>query len=280
MAGVGLTLQKPITIFIAALLALLILMSYQVKDEATGRTMLGNAIFSILSPVQMGISATVRGAWNTAIHYFDLINTNAENVKLAKEVSELKVRIQANAREKEENQRLRSILKLQEEVPMKMIVGEVIGGAAKAGVSTIVSVNRGTRSGVKLQLPVVTPNGVVGKTVDASLITSKIQLISDPSFSMGAMLERSGSAGILSGNGEICILEFLPLSSDVKPEDPVISSGQDGIFPEGYPIGRVSRIIKSQLSLSAEVTPYQNLASLKEIVILLETTNQQSGQSK
>jgi rod shape-determining protein MreC len=95
------------------------------------------------------------------------------------------------------------------------------------------------------------------------------------------MLERSGSAGILSGNGEICILEFLPLTSDIKEGDPVISSGQDGIFPEGYPVGSVSRIIKakSQLSLSAEVTPYQNLASLKEIVILLETNNQSPGQS-
>jgi rod shape-determining protein MreC len=280
MAGVGLTLQKPITIFIAVLLALLILMSYQVKDEATGRTMLGSVIFSILSPVQMGISTTVRGAWNTAIHYFDLVNTNEENVKLTKEVAELKVRIQANAREKEENQRLRSILKLEEEIPMKILVGEVIGGASKAGVSTIVSINRGSRNGVKPQLAIVTPDGAVGKTVDASSLTAKVQLISDPSFSMGAMLERSGSAGILSGNGELCILEFLPLSSDVKPDDPVISSGQDGIFPEGYPIGRISRVMKSQLSLSAEVTPYQNLASLKEIVILLETTDQQSGQSK
>ena len=279
MAGVGLTLQKPITIFIAALLALLILMSYQVKDESTGRTVLGNVIFGMLSPVQLGVSATFRGAWNTAVHYFDLVGTNEENQKLTKELAELKIRIQANASEKQENKRLREILNLQEKVPLNMVVGEVIGRAAKAGVSTIVSINRGTRNNLKPQLPVVTPDGVVGKTVDASPLAAKVQLISDPSFSMGAMLERSGSAGILSGNGEICILEFLPLTSDIKEGDPVISSGQDGIFPEGYPVGRVSRIIKSQLSLSAEVTPYQNLASLKEIVILFETKNQSTGKS-
>ena len=279
MAGVGLTLQKPITVFIAALLALLILMSYQVKDESTGRTVLGSVIFGMLSPVQMGLSATFSSAWNTAIHYFDLVGTNKENEKLAKELAELKVRIQTDAREKEENKRLRNILNLREKVPLNMVVGEVIGRAAKAGVSTIVSINRGTKNDVRPQLPVVTPDGAVGKTVDASPLTAKVQLISDPSFSMGAMLERSGSAGILSGNGEICILEFLPLTSDIKVGDPVISSGQDGIFPEGYPVGRVSRITKSQLSLSAEVTPYQNLASLKEIVILLELNSKPPGQS-
>ncbi|HSE40212.1 MAG TPA: hypothetical protein VLH08_05555, partial [Acidobacteriota bacterium] len=63
MAGAGLTLQKPITIFIAVLFSLLILMSYQVKDETSGRTVLGNVIFGILSPVQMGVSATFRGIW-------------------------------------------------------------------------------------------------------------------------------------------------------------------------------------------------------------------------
>jgi rod shape-determining protein MreC len=275
MAGAGLTLQKPITIFIAVLFSLLILMSYQVKDETSGRTVLGNVIFGILSPVQMGVSATFRGIWNTVVNYVDLVNTNQENEKLTKEIAKLKVNLQANAHEKEENDRLRRILNLQEKVPLKMVVGEVIGHAAKSGVSTIVSINRGTQNEVRPQLAVVTPDGVVGKTIEASSLTAKAQLISDPSFSMGAMLERSGSAGILSGNGEICVLEFLPLTSDIKAGDPVIASGQDGIFPEGYPVGRVSRIMKSQLSLSAEVTPYQNLASLKEIVVLLGTSHGQ-----
>jgi rod shape-determining protein MreC len=275
MAGAGVTLQRPITIFIAVLFSLLILMSYQVKDESSGRTVLGNVIFGILSPVQMGISAAFRGAWNTVVNYVDLVDTNKENEKLTKEISQLKINLQANAHQKEENDRLRRILNLQEKVPLKMVVGEVIGHGAKSGVSTIVSMNRGSQKLIKPQLAVVTPDGVVGKTIEASSLTSKIQLISDPSFSMGAMLERSGSAGILSGNGETCVLEFLPLASDIKTGDPVIASGQDGIFPEGYPVGRVSRIMKSQLSLSAEVTPYQNLASLKEIVVLLETSTGQ-----
>ncbi len=282
MAGAGLTIQKPITIFIASLLTLLILMSYQVTDEATGRTVLGNVIFSLLSPVQMGASSAVTGIWDTGARYFDLVNTNQENQRLVREVDELKIRLQANERERQENERLREILNLREKLPLKLVAGEVIGGTAKAPVSRIVSINRGTRDGVRTQMPVVTPASVVGMTIEVSPFSSKVQLISDASSSIGAMLSRNSSAGILSGTGksELCLLKYLPLNADIKVGDPVITSGQDGIFPEGFPVGKVNRILKEELSVSAEVTPYQSSAALKEIVVLLQNRNQDSGKNQ
>ena len=119
MAGVGLTLQKPITVFIAALLALLILMSYQVKDESTGRTILGQRHLQHVVSCSNGVIRNLQQRLEHCYPLFRSGRTNKENEKLAKELSELKVRIQADAREKEENKRLRNILNLHEKVPIE-----------------------------------------------------------------------------------------------------------------------------------------------------------------
>lgn len=280
MAGVGLTIQKPITVFIATLLTLLILMSYQVTDERTGRTVLGNVIFTLLSPLQSGATSAVNTVWNTGVRYFDLVKTNEKNQQLTHEVDELKIRLQATMRERDENQRLRDILNLREKLPLKLVAGEVIGGTAKAPISRIISINRGSKDGIAPQMPVVTPSGVVGMTIEASPFSAKVQLMSDVSSAIGAMLSRNNTAGILSGTGtELCVLKYLPLNADIKVGDPVVTSGQDGIFPEGFRIGKVTRIVKEELYVSAEVTPYQSSAALKEIVILLQNKNQNSGQN-
>jgi len=281
MAGAGLTIQKPITVFIAALLTLLILMSYQVADKITGRTVLGNVIFTLLTPIQSGTASTVNGVWNTCVRYFDLVNTNQKNQQLTQEVDELKIRLQASMRERDENQRLREILNLREKLPLKLVAGEVIGGTAKAPLSRIISINRGAKDGADVQMPVVTPSGVVGMIIDVSPVSSKVQLMSDVSSSIGAMLSRNSTAGILSGTGtELCLLKYLPLNADIKVGDAVVTSGQDGIFPEGFPIGKVTKLVKEELYVSAEVTPYQSSAALKEIVVLLQSKNQNPGRAQ
>jgi rod shape-determining protein MreC len=109
-------------------------------------------------------------------------------------------------------------------------------------------------------------------TIQVASGTSRIQLITDPSSSVGAMLKQEGVSGILSGlGGEICVLKFLPVRTNVKKDDVVVTSGQDGIFPEGLPIGKVTRLLKeSEYYRSAEVVPLQNFSSLKEVVFLLQ----------
>ena len=256
-------------------------MSYQVADKITGRTVLGNVIFTLLTPIQSGTASTVNGVWNTCVRYFDLVNTNQKNQQLTQEVDELKIRLQASMRERDENQRLREILNLREKLPLKLVAGEVIGGTAKAPLSRIISINRGAKDGADVQMPVVTPSGVVGMIIDVSPVSSKVQLMSDVSSSIGAMLSRNSTAGILSGTGtELCLLKYLPLNADIKVGDAVVTSGQDGIFPEGFPIGKVTKLVKEELYVSAEVTPYQSSAALKEIVVLLQSKNQNPGRAQ
>jgi rod shape-determining protein MreC len=262
--------RKPLGVFITSLLLLLILMSYQVRDAATGRTVLGNIMFEVFSPIQSAVMWAVRGIGGTVGNYFTLVNTNKENEVLRRQVESLQIRISTNAQLSQENERLRGILALKSRLSYDMVVGEVVGRDARS-VSSTLTINRGQKEGVALDMALVTPAGVVGKTIQVGPLTSRAQLITDSASSIGVMLERTQIAGILAGTGgQQCVLRYLPLISDVKVGDNVVTSGQDGIFPQGLPVGRVSHMLnESDLYKSAEVTPYQEFSSVREVVFLL-----------
>ncbi len=189
---------------------------------------------------------------------------------MRKEVSELRIKLATVGEQTRENERLRKILDLHDKVQYELIVGEIVGRDAKSPVSDTIVVNRGTRQGIKREMPVVTPDGIVGITMNADVRTSKVQLITDASASVGAMLASSRVAGILSGlGGGRCVLHYLPLNAIFKKGDLVNTSGQDGIFPIGLPIGRVTtQINESSLYKSVEIAPFPNFSSLEEVVFL------------
>lgn len=273
MAEVALKNRRPLGVFIASLLILLIVMSYQVTDTATGRTVLGNVLFEAFSPIQSLSMWVIRGVAGGVGNYINLVHTNQENQALQREVAELKIQISATAQERAENDRLRKMLQLKERLPYVLLAGEVVGRDARSGSGTLTA-NRGRLAGVRMDMSVVTPAGVVGKTIQVAPVTSRVQLITDPASGIGVMLERTQIAGILAGTGgQTCVLRYLPLISDVKEGDVVVTSGQDGVFPQGLPVGKVSRLLsESDLYKSAEVAPFQEFSSVREIVFLLQTT--------
>ncbi len=241
-------------------------------DRVTGRRVFVNVLFGVFSPVQRLLANSFAGVVNTFENYVTVVGATKENQQLRKEVSELRIRLQATSQQQQENERLRQILGLKEALPFRLEAAEVIGRDAKSMISNSLTINRGAASGVRLQIPVLTPGGVLGMTTLVSSITSKVQLITDPSSSVGAMLERGRVSGILAGaGGGICILRFLPLTTDLKKDDVVITSGQDAIFPEGLPLGKITRELReSEFYRSAEVTPFKTHSSLSEVVLLIQ----------
>jgi len=272
MDGLTFTRRRPVVIFILVQFLLLVSMSYQVTDQTTGRRVLVNVLFAMFSPVQRVVATSFTGVANFFHNYVGLVGASKENAELRKQVSELTIRLQTTSQEQQENERLRQILGLKERLPYQLEAAEVIARDAKSMVSNTLTINRGETSGVRLQIPVLTPGGVLGITTFVSTHTSKVQLVTDPSSSIGAMLERGRVSGILAGaGGGLCILRFLPLTTDWKKEDAVITSGQDGIFPEGLPVGRVSREIhESEFYKSIEVIPFKTHSSLSEVVLLIQ----------
>lgn len=270
MLGMTFTRKQTLGVFFGSLFLLLVYMSYQVTDPATGRTVLGNVLFTLFSPIESVITAGYRGVAGTVNNYFNLVQTNRENERLKREVSDLKVRLAIRDGQSNENERLRRILGLKGSIPYRQITGEVIGRDAKTPLSGSLIVNRGSRHGIRNEMPVISVDGVVGMTVVTTPFTSQVQLITDPSASIGAMLQKNRVAGILSGLGSgRCLLRFLPVTQVITPGDVVVTSGQDSLFPVGLLVGKVVRQVdESQYSRSAEVEAFQNFTSIQEVVFL------------
>lgn len=277
-----LTTRRPLNIFILILLILLGGMSYQVTDQETGRTVLGSVLFRMFSPFQLLLAGAYTGITDTFHTYFGLVGTNKENEQLKREVEQLKVQLRTTAPERQENARLRQILDLRQKMGFRMVVGEIIGVDARAAVSDTVTVNSGRSDGVYMEMPVVTPEGIVGMTILVTPYASQVQLISSAGSAVGAMLERSKVAGLLVGSGGgLCVLKYLPLITDVKPGDVVITSGQDGVFPQGLPIGKVThQVTESQYYKSAQVMPFQNFRAVREVIFLIQSVQPETANSQ
>jgi len=266
--------RKSFPIFLAALIILLAIMSYQISDPVTGRSVLTGVGFRLFSPVQNGLS----GLGNSIVHgvqnYFFLARTNQENERLRREVSDLKVQIRLAGEIKHENDRLRKILELRQKVPYELIAGEVTARDAKASQSRTLNINRGSRHGITTMMPVVTPEGIVGITTYVDVMSTKVLMITDASASIGAMLDQGRIAGILTGDGaNSCILKFLPINVQVKKGDLVVTSGQEGIFPEGLAVGRVlEEVNESTLYRSVKVIPFPNFTSVNEVLFLKQSS--------
>jgi rod shape-determining protein MreC len=179
MDQVAATPRKIFGLYLISLFVLLVIISYQVNDPVSGRSVLGSVIFRLLSPAQLIIAETADGIYDLARTYFVLVKTNQDNERLRRELADLKIQLSAVRHQQVENDRLRRIVQLKQNVPYELIVGEVIGRDAKAALSQTIAVNRGTRNSIKRQLPVVTPDGIVGMVVQADLFTSRILLITD-----------------------------------------------------------------------------------------------------
>ena len=262
--------RKSFPIFAGIMILLLGIMSYQVADPLTGRSVLATLGYRLFSPVQTALSGLTNTVVGGIKNYFFLTQTSKENARLLKEVSELKIQNRMAHQIQQENQRLRKMLELRERLPYQLIPGEVIARDAKAAQSRTLMINRGTRHGILSPMPVVTPEGIVGMTIFVDVLSSKVLMITDASASIGAMLEKGRVAGILNGDGRnSCILKFLPINVQVKKGDLVLTSGQEGIFPEGLAVGRVFQEVKeSTLYRSFEVIPFPNFTSVNEVLFM------------
>ena len=271
MAAASSTRRNAI-LLVALLFAQLLLMSSSVRG-GTGATLLESWTVGLTSPVvalASWVGGTVRGAWTGA---GDLISAHGRNRDLEREVRELRAEVRQRREATLENARLRRLLGMRADLVPDSIGASIVTSNVTGG-SDLIIVDRGTRHGVRPDLPVVVWGSVVGKVVAAYARRSKVRLVTDIDSEVAGVIQRSRAQGLTFGTGdEMLELRFVPRFSDVVLGDRVISSGLDGIFPRGFGIGRVTAVREDPGGTQTiEVEPDVNYRALEEVVILLESS--------
>ena len=212
-------------------------------------------------------------------NYFSSISNlrtaQSENDILKQRVQELEVEVQNSKSLTIENERLKSLLQLKEEVPYKFLPAQIIGRDTSAWFDTSI-INRGSLDGVKLNMPIVANGGVVGKVRQISPLTAQIDLITKDKFGLGAVVGALGSSnvlGVVKGSGEKEILEmgYVSGSVEVKVGESVYTTGQDGIYPAGLKLGEVVEVRAGSATVTQQIyiQPSAKLSSMQEVAVLL-----------
>jgi rod shape-determining protein MreC len=248
--------------------ACLVLLTLQTRGYGSAA---GDIFAVVTAPIQTGLAKASRATFGLWTTYLDWKNVRAENRRLREEVQELRVQSLRVTETDDENRRLRRLLALQEQLPLTTLSGEIIAREWGGWIRSL-TVNRGRGDNVPRLTAVISPNGLVGRVVDVRPGASIVQVLTDPTSTVGAHVLRTRTPGIVEGDPR-GTLRFKFMARDgasIQNGDVLVTAGQGGLFPRGIPIGTVRSIDNRGAALFhyAELTPAVDFARVDEVLLV------------
>jgi len=264
--------HRSLGLFAAAIAVQVLLLAVQIRRGQQVRLIRVWAIESV-SPLGRGAAWSVdgvRGLWNS---YVALRHLREDDDKLRSEVSALRLRNAELESRAAEADRLGGLLGFRDaHTEVQMLAARVIGATPDPSSSHMVLISRGSRDGVRRDMGVITPEGVVGKVFAVYPDTSQVLLLTDKESGVGALLGGSRAQGPVRGSGEPQLaLEYISNDTKVEAGERILTSGQDHIFPKDLPVGTVTQVQPDRHSpfLKISVKPAARLDGLEEVLVLL-----------
>jgi rod shape-determining protein MreC len=256
-------------LFVAVLLAQVVLISAQVSSRS-GVPVLASVVSGMFAEVQRGVSAVVSGARRAWGGYVGLRRVHVENETLRQQLAAARLLGQEQRALAERSRGLLQLLELRDRSDLSTTAAEIIAAGATPD-SRIVTIDKGTRDGLRPDMAVLAPAGVVGRVVVPSARAAMVQLLIERNAAAGALIERSRAQGIVVGGGDDRLrMEYVSEVSDVVAGDVVVTSGIDGIYPKGFVIGRVETVEKSGGAYKRiALKPAVDFASLEAVLVVL-----------
>jgi rod shape-determining protein MreC len=230
-------------------------------------------ILTVTGPIEKSIGWTITGVLRTWQGYVGLRHSHQRAMDLNRQVIDLQVQQQELLQLKEENGRLRQLLGFTESAPERRYLGaRVIGVRLDPKGLQILTLDRGSADGVAKMMPVVVAQGVVGRIQNVMPGISEILLLIDRNSSVATRVERSRARANVRGlnRPEVCALDYALRSEDMIEGDLLVTSGTDGIFPRGLPVGKVTNVKRNGRGLyqAADVVPVVDVTRLEEVIII------------
>jgi rod shape-determining protein MreC len=231
---------------------------------------------SLMSPpekVVHGSGTGLRGMWS---NYLDLRHVRQQNQELKEQVGRLQLEQAGLLEDARQGQRLQALLAFKEHYISSTVPAQVIGTSG-TDQSRILYIDKGAKDGLKPDMAVITPDGIVGKLKDVYAHTSQVLVINDQTSGAGVLLETTRLRGVLRGNalGQPQIINMLP-DERVKPGERVITSGGDQIYPRGLAVGVVDRVAADTQNppyVDIILKPAANLGHLEELLVITQASD-------
>jgi len=264
--------QRSGYLFLGVILGHILLISAQVNSR-TGVPVLETVTFGIFSEVQRAMSGGVSGVRQVWGNYIGLRNVKSENDTLKQQLAAAQVAIQEQRALADRARGYQKLLELREQVPLATTAAEIIGAAASPDFRTL-TIDKGRRDGLRPDMAVIAPEGVVGRLVMPSARSAKVQLLVDRNAAAGVLVERTRAQGVVVGGGDDRLqMQYVSEASDIVVGDIVVTSGIDTIYPKGLVVGRVEVVEKNGPAFKRIVVkPAVDFSRLEEVLVVLTPT--------
>jgi rod shape-determining protein MreC len=213
------------------------------------------------------VDRSLKDLWDTYIALYHVTEENRqlrhENQLLRGRYVELQERVAAS-------QRLEALLSLRDRMGPETLAARVIGRDASNWYRAVV-LDKGERDGIKVEMGVMIPVGVVGRVVKVMPHASVVLLVTDPNNAVTGLIQRTRDEGIVEGTAEgRARMKYIPLLSTVQTGDTVVTSGLTGGFPRGLAIGTITSIQKAEGDLfqTAEIAPEVEMQKIEEVLVI------------
>jgi rod shape-determining protein MreC len=260
---------------IALLLGNFILMAFDAREITSGQRIIRVWTQTAADFVQSPVTTVGSAISNYFGSISNLRSAQDENGALKQRVQELEVELKGKQDLTAENERLKALLSLKEQSKYKVLPARIIGRDPSIWFDSSI-INRGSLDGVKLNMPVVTDGGIVGRITAVSPLTAQVDLITKDKSGLGAAVGEIGSSnalGVVSGTSKSDLLEmrYVSGSVDVQIGQTVYTTGQDGIYPAGLKVGDIVDLKSGSATVPHQIfiQPAARLNSMQEVGVLL-----------
>jgi rod shape-determining protein MreC len=264
---------RNLTVLLIVVLLQLLLLAYQVKSSQDVRLIRVWSVTAV-TPIAKVLEVVRRNTIGLVEDYFVLINVREENRKLSSELGNLKMENHFLKSELQTAERAQALIAFKARTPSRTIPARIIGTGTGAN-SRVVYVDQGSAAGIMRGMAVVTPDGIVGKVLDAYPTASQVMLITDPTFRAGVTSEKNRVNGTVEGQGQNKLrVNYVENEEKVDTGEMFYTSGDDRIFPRGMPVGKatVVRTGKNFKEIYVVPTGFQN--GLEEVLIVVKGEHQ------
>jgi len=266
---------------IAVLLAQAIALAVQVRTpadagEPDGRSvrlirMWATATVTPFERAAHGIGWGVHHGWS---NYIDLRHVRRQNQDLQQQLTRMRIEQAAIAEDAIQGRRLQTLLAFREKYVGSTVAAQVIG-ASGSDQARVLTIDKGSNDGLKPDMAVITPDGIVGKLRDVFPTTAQVLEINDQTSGAGVILVSTRIRAILRGSvGGRAQIGNLTADSRIKPGEQVLTSGGDQVYPRGLPVGTIVSIAPDpdhQPYTAIVVRPAVDLNSVEEVLVITGT---------
>lgn len=257
---------------VLTILVLALVLAWLVFDSLGPQNPLRDGLSQVISPLQL----VTQRAWEPISAVFGSLrrisDVRAENEALRAEVAQLRNQVILMYEAQIENENLRRQLGFKSAVPNYQLLSAEVIGRDPGNYLQYLTIDRGAEDGLRRGMPVLTEAGLVGRISLVSRNASQVMLITDPSSSVSAFIQRSRATGVAQGRlGSELMMRYIAQAETVVVGDLILTSGLGGNFPKRLVIGQVVSVRRGDVEMfqEAAIAPAVDLRQLESVMVLL-----------